>query len=188
MYTRYGHSRADRGQKTDEGHRPERKQGQFCLFLLLSACLPPDGRWSIGFGSIATCIQSKANMGKPTWVEGGGRRGDPMNLDSPEPAEPHFPRRFPRLGAAFQCKGIPDLVPSREKYATTRAPPEKMSTEVPYRTVAEASSKDGSCGAIRAEGDDAVGGRVPGTSSSDTGPTAGGKGKATLEVFTLLTV
>jgi len=121
-------------------------------------------------------------MGKPTWVEGGGRRGDPMDLDSPEPAEPHFPRRFPRLGAAFQCKGIPDLVSSREKYATTRAPPEKMSTEVPYRTVAEVSAKEGS---IRAEAGRVT---VPGTSNSDTGSTAGGKGKATLDVFTLLTV
>ena len=43
MYTRYGHSRADRGQKTDEGHRPERKQGQF-LFVPFALCLPSSRR------------------------------------------------------------------------------------------------------------------------------------------------
>jgi len=92
-------------------------------------------------------------MGKPTWVEGGGRRptiGNNSNngfLNSPDqpPAEPQFPRRYPRTGTAFQCKGIPEI---QEEYASTRASePEPMSVDVPYRTVAEmkAFDEDGSC-------------------------------------------
>ena len=86
-------------------------------------------------------------MGKPTWVEGGGRRGSTtvLGVDSPEPTEPQFPRRWPRTGTAFQCKGIPKL---QEKYESSRsAAPLLMSADVPHRTVVEieASEKKSAC-------------------------------------------
>lgn len=86
-------------------------------------------------------------MGKPTWVEGGGRRGSTtfLGMDSPEPKEPQFPRRLPRTGTAFQCKGIPKV---QEKYQSSRSSaPVLMSADVPHRTVVEieASEKGSAC-------------------------------------------
>lgn len=103
--------------------------------------------------AISRYIQKHHKMGKPTWVEGGGRRGaigsNSNLLNSPDqPAEPHFPRRYPRTGTAFQCKGIPDI---QEHYVSTRASdPEPMSVDVPYRTVTEmkAFEKDGSSSCV----------------------------------------
>ena len=76
-------------------------------------------------------------MGKPTWVEGGGRRSATtfLGMDSPEPTEPQFPRRWPRTGTAFQCKGIPEV---QEKYVSSRPDaPVLMSADIPYRTIIE---------------------------------------------------
>ena len=76
-------------------------------------------------------------MGKPTWVEGGGRRSATtfLGMDSPEPTEPQFPRRWPRTGTAFQCKGIPEV---QEKYESSRPDaPVLMSADIPYRTIIE---------------------------------------------------
>ena len=110
-------------------------------------------------------------MGKPTWVEGGGRRSSALlRMDSPEPAEPQFPRRLPRTGTAFQCKGIPEVL---ENYVSSRSTaPIRMSTQVPYRTVAEMEAFAASSGFLS---DRAV------SDASTTGDTAliSAKGKRT---------
>lgn len=78
-------------------------------------------------------------MGPPALVVAGSNRRSTRASSEELPEVQHFPRRFPRIATAFQCKIPSDAVMS--DYETSRQPPDIMSEDFPYRTAIEIDEK-----------------------------------------------
>lgn len=80
-------------------------------------------------------------MGPPALVVAASNRRctRTSEFDIPESSQPHFSRRFPRVGALFQCKMQFDEVEGT--YTTSRRAPDTMSEDFPHRTAMEVEKR-----------------------------------------------